>query len=79
MKRFFTFLVMLAVCSPELFTEDAACMETCAQYPEVGIYSIRENRGDSVECRIFHATLSTLEPGPHCGTAGPESIPCSDL
>jgi hypothetical protein len=69
--------IVMGVC--ELYGDDGACMDTCAGFPEVGMYSTRQSRGDSVECRIFHATLATEDPQSHCGTAGPDSTPCSDL
>ncbi len=69
--------LMQGVC--ELYSDDAECMETCAGFPEVGMYSSApgHGRGDSVECRILHATLAT-EDTVHCGTAGPDSTPCQD-
>ncbi len=69
--------LMMGVC--DLYGDDAECMEVCAGFPEVGDYSSAPGagRGDSVECRIMHATLAT-EDTVHCGTAGPDSTPCQD-
>jgi hypothetical protein len=66
--------LVMAVC--DLYPDDGACMETCAGFPESGMYSIRESRNDNVECRIFHATRATVDDG-HCGTASAGSTTCS--
>jgi hypothetical protein len=68
--------LMMAVCG-EVYADLGACMETCAGFPESGMYSIRESRSDTVECRIFHATRATADDG-HCGTASADSSTCSE-
>jgi hypothetical protein len=40
------------------------------------LYSILENQGDSVECRIFHAVRTTVDDR-HCGSASADSTACS--
>lgn len=67
--------LVIPVC--DLYADDAACMETCAGFPESGMYSIRESRKNNVECRIFHATRATVDDG-HCGTASAGSTTCSE-
>lgn len=62
----------------EIYADDGECMDTCAGFPEVGNYSTHENLGDSVECRIAHATMATADPQSHCGPASPDSTPCSN-
>ena len=66
--------LVLAVC--DLYADDGACMETCAGFPVSGMYSIHESRNDDVECRIFHATRSTVDAR-HCGSASEGSNACS--
>ncbi len=66
--------LMMAVC--DLYADDGECMEVCAGFPDTVLYSINENRGDTVQCRLFHATMASAADG-HCGTASAESGPCS--
>jgi hypothetical protein len=66
--------LMMAVC--DLYADDGECMEVCSGFPDTVLYSIEENRGDTVQCRLFHATMASAADG-HCGTASAESGPCS--
>lgn len=66
--------LVMAVC--DLYADDAECMEVCSGFPDTALYSIEENRGDTVQCRVFHSTMASAFDG-HCGTASAESGPCS--
>jgi hypothetical protein len=66
--------LVMAVC--DLYADDGECMEVCAGFPDTVLYSINQNRGDTVQCRLFHATMASAFDG-HCGTASAESGPCS--
>ena len=44
--------------------------------PDLGGYSIEQNSGDSVNCRLWHVSAASVAPSSHCGHAAGES-PCS--
>lgn len=68
--------IMLAACPGE-YVDDADCMEICAGFPDPRPYSILEARTDTVACRIWHATRSTVNDG-HCKTAAADSGTCTE-
>lgn len=47
------------------------CVARCAAFPYSGTYTAAEGRkGDSLACRLHHATLATVDPDNNCEAAG---------
>jgi len=48
------------------------CLPTCLQVPDLSpdtTYDTSIQSGDSIQCRLFHVTASTLDPVTHCNHA----------
>jgi hypothetical protein len=47
------------------------CTSRCAAFPYSGTYTAAEGaKGDSLACRLHHATLATVDPDNNCESAG---------
>ena len=68
---------IMQVACPDEYADDGECMDACAGFPDTRPYSVLENRGDTLACRIFHATRSSTNDL-HCGTASADSPPCTN-
>jgi hypothetical protein len=74
----------LLVC-PSDFASAADCLQKCNALPSCEPYSVPSTPPDtnSVQCRIYHLTAATLDPGTHCphvagnGFCRPDSPPCT--
>ena len=45
---------------------DENCDEFCAELPDLGGFVIDQDSGNSVQCRIYHASAATLDASTHC-------------
>jgi hypothetical protein len=64
--------VLQVTCPTEFdqtFSDKATCEFDCDLLVDLGIYDHTIQSGDSVQCRIWHLTASTLAPTTHCGHA----------
>jgi hypothetical protein len=43
-----------------------SCDRICGQLPELGGFAISQDEGNSVQCRIYHASAATLDAKTHC-------------
>lgn len=59
--------IMLSVC-PEVFADEDDCATTCAGLTDMHDYSINEQFGDTLDCRLYHVTAATLDTL-HCDHA----------
>jgi hypothetical protein len=74
-------LVMSQACSSR-FNEDhdgiADCIQDCnANVPDLGGYDASIQEGDSIQCRLYHLSAATDDPGLHCAHAAGDA-PCRD-
>lgn len=69
--------VALHVCTGEraAYASMTECMTECAAYAP-GDYSSASTSGDTLACRMYHATAASVDPATHCGHIGPDSPPC---
>ena len=58
---------MMSTC-PEAFPTSVDCQSACQTMPDLKTYDTSEQRGDSVQCRIFHVSAAT-QSKIHCGHA----------
>lgn len=59
--------VMMAVC-PTYFATQEECFSSCDAVPDHGAYSVAVPYEDSIQCRLYHLTSSTIDPV-HCSHA----------
>jgi hypothetical protein len=61
------------------FSDDEACAMECAQLADLGTFStdldLDHYEGPHVQCRLYHASAASIQPGDHCGHAGGDP-PC---
>jgi hypothetical protein len=55
---------------PTAFGSLAECEFACRSMPDLKSYDTSDQRGDSVQCRIFHVSAGTQSPSSHCPHAG---------
>lgn len=62
--------IALAAC-PDSPISGVGCAKACSDLPDPGGYTSNIDSGDSVECRLYHASAATVDPATHCRhTAG---------
>jgi hypothetical protein len=44
----------------------AACMTECTGLPDMEKYDASDVSGDTLACRLYHATVATIDPFTHC-------------
>jgi hypothetical protein len=54
-----------SVCAAAIVTS-GGCPALCAPVPDLGGYTSNVQSGNSVQCRLYHASAATLDPGIHC-------------
>ena len=63
------------------YADKPACMAACANFATTPVYDQSVQTGNSLACRMYHATAATTTPSPHCnhvkiaGGGGP-GFPC---
>jgi len=55
------------------------CINDCSTYITDPPYSSNVTMGDSFACRMYHLTLASTQPVPHCSHIGPVSATCNDM
>ena len=61
----------------QAYADLAACQTDCqANIPDLGTYNANMSSGNSVQCRLWHLTAASLDPGVHCPHAAGEA-PCA--
>lgn len=54
------------------------CIDQCTNdVPDIGNYSSNIQEGDSIQCRLYHVSAATFDPGQHCAHAAGDA-PCLD-
>jgi hypothetical protein len=50
------------------YINNAECMNACALFP---VGAVTDTSGNTLGCRVYHTTLASTSPVPHCWHAGP--------
>ncbi|HEX7668558.1 MAG TPA: hypothetical protein VF395_03195 [Polyangiaceae bacterium] len=61
--------IALAAC-PDSPVSGVGCAKACSDLPDPGGYTSNIDSGDSVECRLYHASAATVDPATHCRHTG---------
>jgi hypothetical protein len=69
--------IVQASCGTQAYADEATCLSTCALYSPGEKYDIGDTAGDTFACRLYHATVATNKPMPHCGHVGKVSSTCA--
>jgi hypothetical protein len=69
--------VVQASCGTQAYADSAACLAACATYSTAEKYDIGDTMGNTFACRLYHATVATNKPTPHCGHVGMVSPTCA--
>jgi hypothetical protein len=62
---------------PDAFDSAADCATKCAAYDATVKYEISQTGGDTLACRLYHLTVATTMPAPHCTHIIPDSSTCN--
>lgn len=65
----------MAAC-PDKWADAAACMAACATFDDAEPYDATDVSGNSLACRLYHATAASVDPATHCGHIGGDSPTC---
>jgi hypothetical protein len=52
--------------SPPPFTSEMDCMTQCMTFTDNVAYNASVTKGDSLACRLYHATAASVNPVMHC-------------
>ncbi|HVU02210.1 MAG TPA: hypothetical protein VHE30_10670 [Polyangiaceae bacterium] len=58
--------IALAACPTSTVVNVDSCAGLCARLPDQGGYDASIQKGNSVQCRLYHASAATLDPVVHC-------------
>jgi hypothetical protein len=61
---------------PAVYTDAAACAADCATFKDDVAYDAAVATGDSLACRLYHLTVASVTPDPHCGHINSSSPTC---
>jgi hypothetical protein len=61
------------------YADTAACMTACAAFPDLATvpYNANATGGNSLACRLYHATAAVGDPMVHCGHTAAVSATCN--
>lgn len=59
--------IMMSACPGE-FADEAACLDACGQYTDSEPFNANVKTGDTLQCRLYHASVATLD-SVHCAHA----------
>jgi hypothetical protein len=57
--------LMLGIC-PQVFDNATECQAACKAVPRLPPYTANIALENSIECRLYHLTNASLDPGTHC-------------
>jgi hypothetical protein len=60
--------IALAACTGanEAYDDMAACMTACEDFETEDAYDTGDTTGNTIECRVYHATVASTTPDVHC-------------
>jgi hypothetical protein len=70
--------LVIATCTDalEVYGSVTECLDACGNFDATEPYDISDTGGDSLACRIYHATVATQDPETHCEHTGVVSATC---
>lgn len=70
--------IVLASCTgaDEAYATLGDCTTACGAFTDTEKYDASDMTGDSLACRLYHATVATTDPATHCGHTEPVSATC---
>ncbi len=60
------------------FDDAADCAATCAAFDAEEAFDTSDTTGDTLACRLYHVSVASMTPDPHCTHIDTDSAPCSD-
>jgi len=61
---------------PAIYSDEAACLSTCAGFDDSESFDASDLGGDTLACRLYHLTVATMFPVDHCPHIAADSDPC---
>ena len=61
----------------EAYPSDEMCIEACMDFDDTEKFDVGDVAGDTLACRLYHASVATADPGTHCGHTEPVSATCN--
>ena len=58
------------------YADKPACMTACGGFATTPVYDQSVQTGNSLSCRLYHATAASGAPNPHCTHVTPTGGPC---
>jgi hypothetical protein len=71
-----SFCTIAAAACPGAFADMAACMGECAGFDASEVYDASDIMGNTFACRMYHLTVASNAPDPHCTHIVAASMPC---
>lgn len=71
--------IVLDACTDanEAYATAAECLAACGGFDDGEPYDATDTSGDTLACRLYHATVATIDPVTHCGHTLPVSATCN--
>ncbi len=57
---------LIANVCPDAFASAGACLQECSALPDLGGFNSGIDKGNSVQCRLWHVSAATQAVFPHC-------------
>ena len=70
------FCAVAALACPGTFPDGEMCASACAGYADSEPFDAGDVAGDTLACRLYHATVATEAPAIHCAHILPDSATC---
>lgn len=64
--------IAVATCHGQ-YPDATSCATSCAAFATTPPFTANVQTGNSLSCRLYHATAATVSPNPHCMHASPTS------
>jgi hypothetical protein len=71
--------VVLGACTGanEAYASMAECMTACDGFADTEAFDVSDVAGDTLACRLYHASVATADPVTHCQHTLPVSATCN--
>ncbi len=70
--------LVMATCTDalEVYGSVTACLTACGGFDDTEAFDVSDVAGDTLACRIYHATVATQDANTHCEHTAPVSATC---
>lgn len=75
-ESFCTLVLQACTGTDTVYIDQAACMKECQSFPDTGGFDASMTTGDTLSCRLYHATLATGDDDVHCPHVTAASATC---